>query len=89
MNSNNWRPNQGTNLTMDTSDWRAQLSPESRQRIVNRIFGKRRENNALPSDYLRKISLKMLPMETKSRNTLAGNMPSNQVGSSDKPPDQG
>ncbi|KAI9084592.1 hypothetical protein K1719_033580 [Acacia pycnantha] len=33
----NWRPTQGTESNMDTSDWRTQLQPDSRQRIVNRI----------------------------------------------------
>ncbi|XP_019448069.1 PREDICTED: mediator of RNA polymerase II transcription subunit 15a-like isoform X2 [Lupinus angustifolius] len=41
------------------------------------------------SDYLRKISLKMLTMETKSQGTMANNIPSNQVGPSNKPPDPG
>ncbi|RDX58376.1 Mediator of RNA polymerase II transcription subunit 15a, partial [Mucuna pruriens] len=31
----------------------------------------------------------MLTMETKSKNTLASNIPSNQVGPSNKPPDEG
>ncbi|KAL2617669.1 hypothetical protein AAZV13_08G200100 [Glycine max] len=115
MDSNNWRPNQGTNPTMDTSDWRAQLPTDSRQRIVNKIMDTLKKH--LPAsgpdglhelrkiaqrfedkiytaatsqpDYLRKISLKMLTMETKSQNTLANNMPPNQVGPSNKPPDQG
>ncbi|KAM5582705.1 mediator of RNA polymerase II transcription subunit 15a-like [Rosa sericea] len=34
------------------------------------------------SDYLRKISLKMLTMETKSQNTMANSLQSNSVGSS-------
>ncbi|XP_054789788.1 mediator of RNA polymerase II transcription subunit 15a-like [Prosopis cineraria] len=38
MDTNNWRPSQGTEPTMDTNDWRAQLQPESRQRIVNKIM---------------------------------------------------
>ncbi|XP_028239040.1 mediator of RNA polymerase II transcription subunit 15a-like isoform X2 [Glycine soja] len=115
MDSNNWRPNQGTNPTMDTSDWRAQLPIDSRQRIVNKIMetlkkhlpvsgpdglhelrkiAQRFEDKIFTAatsqpDYLRKISLKMLTMETKSQNTLANNMPPNQVGPSNKPPDQG
>jgi len=39
------------------------------------------------SDYLRKISLKMLTMETKSQGSMA-NAP-NQGGPSNKPPDPG
>ncbi|XP_028766424.1 mediator of RNA polymerase II transcription subunit 15a [Neltuma alba] len=38
MDTNNWRPTQGTEPPMDTSDWRAQLQPDSRQRIVNKIM---------------------------------------------------
>jgi hypothetical protein len=37
MVTNNWRPNQGAEPNMDTSDWRGQLQPESRQRIVNKM----------------------------------------------------
>ncbi|KAJ8424493.1 hypothetical protein Cgig2_014405 [Carnegiea gigantea] len=41
------------------------------------------------SDYLRKISLKMLTMESKSQNTLPNAMPSNAAGVSRNPQDQG
>ncbi|KAE7997281.1 hypothetical protein FH972_001928 [Carpinus fangiana] len=41
------------------------------------------------SDYLRKISLKMLTMETKSQNPIASSLPSNAAGSSIKAPDPG
>ncbi|XP_054818426.1 mediator of RNA polymerase II transcription subunit 15a-like isoform X1 [Prosopis cineraria] len=37
MDTNNWGPSQGTEPTMDTNDWRAQLQPESRQRNVNKM----------------------------------------------------
>ncbi|KAF7153505.1 hypothetical protein RHSIM_Rhsim01G0123000 [Rhododendron simsii] len=40
-------------------------------------------------DYLRKISLKMLTMETKSQNTMANSLPSNSGSSSKNPPDTG
>ncbi|XP_019456230.1 PREDICTED: mediator of RNA polymerase II transcription subunit 15a-like isoform X1 [Lupinus angustifolius] len=115
MDSNNWIPNQSTEPTMDTSDWRAQLMPDSRQRVVNKIMDTLKKHLPLSGpegllelrkiaqrfeekiftaatsqqDYLRKISLKMLTMETKSQNTMGNNMPSNQVGPSNKPPDQG
>ncbi|MCL7043443.1 hypothetical protein MKW94_013153 [Papaver nudicaule] len=82
---------------MDATDWRTQLQPDSRQRIVNKILEtlKRYLPVANPegcvelnkiagrfeeriftaatsqSDYLRKISLKMLTMETKSNNATA------------------
>ncbi|XP_057501857.1 mediator of RNA polymerase II transcription subunit 15a-like [Actinidia eriantha] len=40
MDTNNWRPAPGGagEPTMDTGDWRAQLQPDSRQRIVNKIM---------------------------------------------------
>ncbi|KAI9110222.1 hypothetical protein K1719_018664 [Acacia pycnantha] len=34
----NWRPTQGTESTMDTIDWRTQLQPGERLRIVNKIM---------------------------------------------------
>ncbi|KAL6989757.1 hypothetical protein U1Q18_015508 [Sarracenia purpurea var. burkii] len=89
MDTNNRRP-APDEPTLDTGDWRAQLQPDSRQRIVNKIletFKKhlpfsgqeglqevkkialRFEENIYTSatsqsDYLRKISLKILTMET-------------------------
>ncbi|KAJ0075132.1 hypothetical protein Patl1_34635 [Pistacia atlantica] len=41
------------------------------------------------SDYLRKISLKMLSMESKSQNPMPNSLPPNATGNSNKPPDQG
>ncbi|KAG2723208.1 hypothetical protein I3843_02G137700 [Carya illinoinensis] len=38
-------------------------------------------------DYLRKISLKMLTVETKSQNPLANSLPSNSAGNGNRPPD--
>ncbi|KAE9616109.1 hypothetical protein Lal_00017762 [Lupinus albus] len=115
MESSNWIPNQSTEPTMDTSDWRAQLMPDSRHRVVNKIMDTLKKHLPVSGpegllelrkiaqrfeekiytaatsqqDYLRKISLKMLTMETKSQNTMGNNMPSNQVGPSNLPPDQG
>ncbi|MED6123609.1 Mediator of RNA polymerase II transcription subunit 15a [Stylosanthes scabra] len=117
MDSNNWRPNQSNEPTMDTSDWRSQLMPESRNRIVNKIMETLKKHLPVPggterlgevqsiaqrfeekiyaaatsqTDYLRKISMKMLTIETKSQNTIAANnMPSNQAGPSNNPSDQG
>ncbi|XP_061347998.1 mediator of RNA polymerase II transcription subunit 15a-like isoform X2 [Gastrolobium bilobum] len=115
MDTNNWRPNQGNEPNMDASEWRGQLQPESRQRIVNKIMdtlkrhlpvsgqeglhelrkiAQRFEEKIFTaatsqSDYLRKISLKMLTMETKSQGTMANNMPLNQGGPSNQPPDPG
>ncbi|RYQ87472.1 hypothetical protein Ahy_B09g094989 isoform A [Arachis hypogaea] len=115
MDTNNWRPNQGAEPIMDNNDWRSQLQPESRQRIVNKIMdtlkrhlpvsgqeglhelrkiAQRFEEKIFTAatsqpDYLRKISLKMLTMETKNPGNMAGNLPSNQGGTSNKPPDPG
>ena len=43
----------------------------------------------LQSDYLRKISLKMLTMETKSQNPMANPLQANAANASKNPPDQG
>ncbi|AES86535.1 putative coactivator CBP, KIX domain-containing protein [Medicago truncatula] len=115
MDSNNWVPNQGTEATADTVDWRTQLQPDQRQRIVNKIMDTLRKHLPVSgsegllelrkiaqrfedkiytaatsqSDYLRKISMKMLTMENKSQNTMANNMLSNEGGPSNNLPDQG
>ncbi|KAF2556325.1 hypothetical protein F2Q68_00013491 [Brassica cretica] len=96
MDNNNWRlsiPN-GESAAMNNGEWRKQLPPDSRQKIVNKIM--ETLSRHLPSsgpegindlrriaarfeekifsvavnqtDYLRKISMKMLTMETKSQN---------------------
>ncbi|CAH9099907.1 unnamed protein product [Cuscuta epithymum] len=94
---------------LETGDWRAQLQPDSRQRIVNKIMETLKRH--LPfsgqeglqelkkiavrfeekiyaaatnqSDYLRKISLKMLSMETKSaQNPMANPLQANIANSS-------
>ncbi|RVW94016.1 Mediator of RNA polymerase II transcription subunit 15a [Vitis vinifera] len=126
MDTNNWRPAQAEQA-MDLGDWRTQLSPDSRQGAVNRIWFWDEEyahglsrgmllcilpysarmdtlKRHLPvsgqeglrelrkiavrfeekiytaatsqSDYLQKISLKILTMETK-----------NSAGNSQNPPD--
>ncbi|GAV60967.1 hypothetical protein CFOL_v3_04495 [Cephalotus follicularis] len=114
MDSNNWRPNPpGGEPAMDTGDWRSQLQPDSRPRIVNKIMDTLKKHlpytghdglNELnkiavrfeekiytaatsQSDYLRKISLKMLTMETKSQNTIANSLPSNSAANGNKAPD--
>ncbi|MCI12164.1 mediator of RNA polymerase II transcription subunit 15A-like, partial [Trifolium medium] len=100
--------NQEAEPTIETTGWRAQLHPDSRQRIVNKILdtlkkhlpvsggllelqkiAQRFEDKIFTaatsqSDYLRKISMKMLTMEWKSDNTIANNMLSNEVGPSNK-----
>lgn len=43
----------------------------------------------LQSDYLRKISLKMLTMETKSQNPIANSLQSNAASNSKNPQDPG
>ncbi|KAK3230796.1 hypothetical protein Dsin_002677 [Dipteronia sinensis] len=92
--SSNHLPNyQGGESSMDVLDWRTQLLPYSRDRIVNKIMGTLERHlpysgpegfNELrriamgfedkifssatsQSDYLRKISLKMLSMESKNQ----------------------
>ncbi|XP_012454272.1 mediator of RNA polymerase II transcription subunit 15a isoform X1 [Gossypium raimondii] len=110
MDTNNWRstPPSGE-PTMDTGDWRTQLQPDSRQRIVNKIMDTLKRHlpfsgqdglNELrkiavrfeekiftaatsQSDYLKRISLKMLTMENKSQNTVPN------TGNNSKPPDPG
>eukprot|EP00258_Populus_trichocarpa_P032030 XP_024448049.1 mediator of RNA polymerase II transcription subunit 15a isoform X4 [Populus trichocarpa] len=116
MDANNWRLTApGGEPVMDTGDWRTQLQPDSRQRIVNKIMETLKRH--LPfsgqeglqelkkiavrfeekiytaatnqSDYLRKISLKMLTMETKSQNTIPtgnGNKPLDPGASHSMPP---
>ncbi|GJN15405.1 hypothetical protein PR202_gb02318 [Eleusine coracana subsp. coracana] len=105
MDGANWRPTQGAdpaavagidpNATAPAgSDWRAQLQPEARSRIVNKIMEtlKKHLPVSVPeglselqkiavrfeekiytaatnqSDYLRKISLKMLSMESQTKS---------------------
>ncbi|KAI4354537.1 hypothetical protein L6164_003389 [Bauhinia variegata] len=105
--SDNWRHTQGVEPAIEIRDWRAELQPNSRERIVSKIMDTLKRH--LPftgqeglhelqkiaqrfeeriytaatsqSDYLRKISLKMLTMETRSQNTKTNSMPPNQVGS--------
>ncbi|KAL6660916.1 hypothetical protein ACP70R_000300 [Stipagrostis hirtigluma subsp. patula] len=116
MDSGNWRPTQGADpaAVADPSaaapaggDWRAQLQPEARSRIVNKIMEtlKKHLPVSVPeglselqkiavrfeekiytaatsqSDYLRKISLKMLSMESQTKtqqNTGNGQVIPNQ-----------
>uniref|UniRef100_A0A2P2MQK2 Mediator of RNA polymerase II transcription subunit 15a-like n=2 Tax=Rhizophora mucronata TaxID=61149 RepID=A0A2P2MQK2_RHIMU len=116
MDTNNWRPAApGGEPAMEAGDWRAQLPPDSRLRIVNKIMDTLKRHLPLSgqeglqelqkiarrfeekiysaatnqSDYLRKISLKMLTMETKPQNSLPNSLPSNAVGNSNKTPDPG
>ncbi|KAI9110357.1 hypothetical protein K1719_018799 [Acacia pycnantha] len=108
----NWTPTRGIESTMDTSDWRTQLQPDSRERIINKIMdalqrhlpvsgqdglhelckiaqrfeGKIYTAATSQSDYLQKISLKILAMDNKTQNTISQ---SNAGGPSDKPIDSG
>ncbi|XP_074560437.1 mediator of RNA polymerase II transcription subunit 15a-like [Curcuma longa] len=95
MERNSWRPAQGEPPSMpdaSAGDWRRQIKPEGRQRIVNSIMGTLKShlpisvpdrldelqkiafkfedyiyNSATSqSDYLRKISVKMVLLECKS-----------------------
>ncbi|PIN26614.1 hypothetical protein CDL12_00644 [Handroanthus impetiginosus] len=100
---------------MEGGDWRTQLHPDSRRRIVNKIMETLKRH--LPfsgqdglrelkkiavrfedkiytaatsqSDYLRKISLKMLTMETKSQNPMANSIQSNAPSNRKNPQDSG
>ncbi|ONH99381.1 hypothetical protein PRUPE_6G027700 [Prunus persica] len=105
MDNNNWRPPQVGEPPIDAGDWRSQLQPDSRQRIVNKItdtlkrhlpfsgqeglqeirkiavrFEEKIHTAATSqSDYLRKISLKMLSMETNSQHRMANSSQSNSA----------
>ncbi|WJX48750.1 Mediator of RNA polymerase II transcription subunit 15a [Trifolium repens] len=37
MDPNNWRLNQDNEPAIDTTDWRTQLLPDSRQQIINKL----------------------------------------------------
>ncbi|XP_026447212.1 mediator of RNA polymerase II transcription subunit 15a-like isoform X1 [Papaver somniferum] len=98
----------------DAADWRTQVQPDSRHRIVTKILetlerqvpisgpdvlvelnkvAVRLEDTIFTiatsqTDYLRKISLKMLAMETKSQtNGVANSLPLNTGGGSQNPQD--
>ncbi|XP_022967562.1 mediator of RNA polymerase II transcription subunit 15a-like isoform X1 [Cucurbita maxima] len=113
MDTNNWRPTQGGEPGIEDGDWRSQLQPDSRQRIVNKIMETLKRHLPVSgheglselkkiavrfeekiytaatsqSDYLRKISLKMLTMETKSQTPMGTSLPSNPMVPSNKPLD--
>ncbi|KAG6665421.1 hypothetical protein CIPAW_02G159800 [Carya illinoinensis] len=98
---------------MDAGDWRTELQPDSRQRIVSKIMDTLKRHIPVSSqeglqelremtirfeekiftaatsqgDYVRKISLKMLSMETKSWNPPANSLPSNTAVNGNRPPD--
>ncbi|KAG6588790.1 Mediator of RNA polymerase II transcription subunit 15a, partial [Cucurbita argyrosperma subsp. argyrosperma] len=109
MDSNHLGPAQGGESGVDAGDWRSQLQPESRHRIVDKIIETLKRHLPVSgpeglsevrkiavrfeekvytvatsqSDYLRKISLRMLTMETKPGTTpalpsMSGPMASNQ-----------
>ncbi|KAL3338815.1 hypothetical protein AABB24_027774 [Solanum stoloniferum] len=120
MDANNWRAAQAQVQAqgggegggaaagaMDSGDWRTQLLPDSRQRIVNKIMETLKRHlpvsgqegvqelkkiavrfeekiySAATSqqDYLRKISLKMLTMETKSQTPMTNSVQPNPASS--------
>ncbi|KAL0919843.1 hypothetical protein M5K25_011967 [Dendrobium thyrsiflorum] len=113
MESNNWRPAQDEPPSMDvsSSNWRSQLQPEARQRIVKKIMDTIRRHCPVvapgegmtelkkiavrfeekiyvaavnQSDYLRKISLKMISLETKTlQNTPMNPQPGVNQNSTD------
>ncbi|KAF3795777.1 Mediator of RNA polymerase II transcription subunit 15a [Nymphaea thermarum] len=110
MDGNSWRPAQG-DPGMASSDWRSELSAESRQRIVNKIMETLKKHLPISGpegvaelnkiavrfeekiytaatsqpDYLRKISLKMLTLESKS--TTANPLASNSAVGNQNPQD--
>ncbi|URE18714.1 hypothetical protein MUK42_35696 [Musa troglodytarum] len=102
MEGNSWRPAQGEPAAASDGgsvDWRTQLQPEARHRIVNKIMEtlKRHLPISVPeglnelqkiairfeeqiytaaanqADYSRKVSLKMLSMESKSQHSASIN----------------
>ncbi|KAH0681552.1 hypothetical protein KY284_022637 [Solanum tuberosum] len=116
MDGNNWRAAQAQGGgegggaaagAMESGDWRTQLLPDSRQRIVNKIMETLKRHlpvsghegvqelkkiavrfeekiySAATSqqDYLRKISLKMLTMETKSQTPMTNSVQPNPASS--------
>ncbi|MCD7450032.1 hypothetical protein HAX54_003088 [Datura stramonium] len=126
MDGNNWRAAQAQGGegsatagaaagAMDSVDWRAQLLPDSRQRIVNKIMETLKRHlpvsgqegvqelkkiavrfeekiySAATSqqDYLRKISLKMLTMETKSQNPMTNSIQPNPASGGQNAPGPG
>ncbi|KAJ6932333.1 hypothetical protein NC651_007916 [Populus alba x Populus x berolinensis] len=92
----------GGEPVMDTGDWRIQLRPDSRKRIVDKIyvqeglqelkkFAIRFEEKIYTTatnqyDYLRKISLEMLSMEIRSQNTMP-TAPMDPTASHSMPPE--
>ncbi|XP_065620449.1 mediator of RNA polymerase II transcription subunit 15a [Quercus suber] len=105
----------GGEAAVDSVDWRSQLQPDSRQRIINKMMETLKRHLPVSgqeglhelrkiairfeekiytaatsqSDYLRKISQKMLTMETKSQNPIGNALPSNTAGNNNKSPDAG
>ena len=58
-------------------------------REIAKVFEEMIYTSTSRSDYLRKISLKMLTMELKSQNPIGNALPSNSAGNSNKSPDAG
>ncbi|KAK9682740.1 hypothetical protein RND81_10G093300 [Saponaria officinalis] len=114
MDSSNRRPTESEAQPppVNGGDWRSQLQPDSRERIIHKITetlkrhlpfsGPEGENElkqiatrfedkiygaaTSQSDYLRKISLKMLTMESKSNGAVDNAMPSNSAGTNRQDP---
>uniref|UniRef100_A0A5B6ZGQ6 Putative mediator of RNA polymerase II transcription subunit 15a-like n=1 Tax=Davidia involucrata TaxID=16924 RepID=A0A5B6ZGQ6_DAVIN len=113
MDTNNWRPAQGGEPVVDATNWRAQLLPDSRQIIVNKIMETLKRHLPFPgqeglqelnkiavkfeekiftaatsqSDYLRKISLKMIAMATKYQNPMGNSLMNSSANNSKNPTD--
>ncbi|KAJ0103233.1 hypothetical protein Patl1_03923 [Pistacia atlantica] len=56
--------------------------------IVERLEDKIYIGATSQTDYLRKISLKMCSMDSKSQNPMSNSLPSNTAGNSNNPPDK-
>ncbi|CAI0552158.1 unnamed protein product [Linum tenue] len=66
-----------------------QYALQELKKIAGRFEEKIYNAATSPSDYLHKISLKMLTMESKSKNSIPNIFPSNSAGTGGKPPDPG
>ncbi|XP_028082544.1 mediator of RNA polymerase II transcription subunit 15a isoform X6 [Camellia sinensis] len=91
--------------TMDAGDWRTQLRPDSRQRIVNKIMDTLKRHLPFTGEEglleLRKIAVRfeekiytaatsqMLTMENKHQNFVASSPPLNAASNITKPPHTG
>ncbi|XP_059645756.1 mediator of RNA polymerase II transcription subunit 15a [Cornus florida] len=80
-----------TNKITETLEWhlpsKGQEGLQELKKIVVRFEEKVYTAALSQSDYLRKISMKLMSMEIKSQNTMADSVQSNPIGDSNIPPD--